>query len=407
MAYNFLVLTTLTYALYPTAEQESRLFHYLYVGRTLYNHSLAQRIAYYKETGKSLSYYEQQNDLTILRAGMQTMRDVPVWVERDALDRLDKAYDNFFRRVKNGAEKPGFPRFKGFRRWNSFVIANPGKVIKHGCKIYVSGIGLITGRNVRQFAGKAKTLCIKFRAGKWFAMVVADNGQQPPPIQPIKSAIGIDVGLNSFATMSNGDKIDNPRFYRALEKKLVKAQRNVSRKAKGSKNCGKAIRRLQRVHATIQNQRSNFTNHLSKKIVAEHQLIAVENLSISGMVKGRFGKSILDAAWGQFISQLRYKAENAGVLFCAVNPRGTSQECSKCGEIVLKDLSVRVHSCLKCGLVLDRDENAAKNILARSLIESAPRADGAMGNACGADVRPPSGGSRRRSRKPSIASCTQ
>ena len=265
------------YRLYPTPVQASRLFHYLYVGRKLYNDGLAQRITFYKETGKLLSYITQTMDLTTIRSVSQVLADVPVWVERDALDRLDKAYANFFRRVKEGKEKPGFPRFKSANRWNSFGIANPGQVIKHGCKVYVSGIGNISGRNIRQFAGKAKTLRILFKAGKWFAHIVVDDGIGPPPVQPIKSAIGIDVGLESFATLSDGCKISNPRFYRKMERKLACAQRNVSRKVKGSKNRRKAVRRLQRIHLTIHNQRWNFTHHLSKKIVAEHQLIAVEN----------------------------------------------------------------------------------------------------------------------------------
>ena len=319
------MLKTYTYALYPTPAQAARLFHYLYVGRKIYNDGLAQRIAYYKETGESLSYMTQTADLTILRSVSQVLADVPVAIERDALDRLDKAYSNFFRRVKEGSEKPGFPRFKSADRWNSFAIAKPARVIRHGCKIYVSGVGLISGRNVRQFTGVAKTLRVLFKAGKWFAQVVTDDGREPPPLQPVQSVIGIDVGLESFATLSTGEKIENPRFFRKLERKLARAQRNVSRKVKGSRNRRKAIRHVRRVHAAIQNQRSNFTHHLSKRIVAEHQLIAVEALNINGMVRGRLAKSILDAAWGQFIFQLAYKAEEAGCLLVKVNPRGTSQ----------------------------------------------------------------------------------
>ena len=392
----------MTYRLYPTPSQQSRLFHYLYVGRTLYNHALEQRIACYKDKdSKSLSFIDQTMDLTHLRAVSQVLADIPVSIERDALDRLDKAYSNFFRRVKEGKEKPGFPRFKSANRWNSFGISNPGKVIWHNTKIYVAGVGKINGRNVRAFVGKAKVLRIVLKAGKWYAKVVVDDGQEPPALQSVKSAIGIDVGLSAFATLDTGEKVENPRFYRNMERRLAKANRNVSRKVKGSRNRRKAVVRLQQVHAKIQDQRSNFTHHLSKRLIAEHQLIAVEDLIIKGMVRNkRLSKSILDAAWGQFIFQLSYKAEEAGCLLLKVNPRGTSQECSKCGQTVQKDLSVRVHSCPHCDLVLDRDVNAAKNILQRALRDrSAPGPGRGIGNACGGDVRPASVGGPLRSRK--------
>lgn len=382
------MLITYSYRLYPTATQTARLQHYLDVGRTLYNHGLSQRISYFRETGKTLTKFAQFADLTSLRACSQVLAAVPVWVERDALSRLDAAYAGFFRRVAAGMEKPGFPRFKGAGRWNSFSVLNPGKVIRPGYKVHIVGIGSVNARNVRQFTGKAKVLRIVRRAGKWFARVVVDDGQASPPVQPIRSAVGVDVGLSSFATLSTGEKVANPRFYRRLYRKLRRAARAVSRKAKGGSNHRKAVESLQRIHLDVVNQRSNFTHHLSKRLVTENQLIAVEALTITDMVRSRFAKSILDAAWGQFIAQLKYKAENAGVLFCAVNPRGTSQECSQCGNVVLKDLSVRTHECPVCGLVLDRDENAARNVLQRALNNSAPGADGAIGNACGGATEP-------------------
>ena len=384
-----IVLRTISYRLYPSSAQASRLSHYLYVGRKLYNDGLVQRIAYYQDTGKGLSYFTQTKDLTILRSVSLVLADVPLAIERDALDRLDKAFANFFRRVKEGKEKPGFPRFKSFRRWHSFglFIQGSGKTIIKGNRIHVSGVnGGIPFRGGQSvITGKIKVQRILIRAGKWFCQLVVDDLQTPPPLIPIQSAIGIDLGLTSFATFSSGEKIDNPRFYRALEKKLARADRAVSRKVKGSANRRKAINRLQRVHEKIRNHRLNFTHHLSKRIVQEHQLIAVEKLNINGMMQSRFGKSILDAAWGQFLFQLSYKAESAGCSLCAVNPRGTSQECSKCGEVILKNLTQRVHSCYHCGLILDRDENAALNILQRALKEPGPV--GAVAS-CGAVTEP-------------------
>lgn len=371
-----LVLRTLTYFLKPTKAQSLRLFHFLSTGRKLFNHSLEQRIKYYKETGKSLSYYDQQADLTVLRSVSQVMRDLPVWIARDALRRLDNAFKHFFRRVKEKNGKAGFPRFKSANRWNSFSVGQPGKVIRMGNRIRVTGLdSFIRARGVRLPQGKIKEQRIVLRAGKWHCKLVVDDGLAKPPAVPVKSAIGIDVGLMHFLTDSNGEHVANPRFYRKMERKLAHAHRNVSRKNKGSKNRRRAVSRLQRVYAHISDQRWYFTHCLSKQTIAKHQLIAVEKLAISNMVRGRFSKGILDAAWGQFLQQLHYKAESAGVTVVDVNPRGTSQECSKCGDLVLKDLSVRIHSCPSCGLVLDRDHNAARNILQRALRESAPALD--------------------------------
>lgn len=239
--------------------------------------------------------------------------------------------------------------------------------------------------------GKIKEQRIVHRAGKWFCQLVVNDGLVAPPLVPVKSAIGIDLGLKSFAVFSTGEEIANPRFYRKMERKLARTTRTLSRAKKGGKNRHKVIHRLQRLYLHIADQRWNFTYHLSKRIISEHQLIAVEKLNISGMIKGRFAKSILDAAWGQLLWQLSYKAEKAGCLTVEVDPRGTSQDCSGCQERVQKDLSVRVHRCPKRGLQLDRDHNAALNILQRAL--SAPAPGRGVRKACGSATRP------KRSRK--------
>jgi putative transposase len=377
-----LVLKTITYRLYPSREQESFLFYFLYIGRKIYNDALAERVRFYKDTGKSLTKFTQQMDLTIRRSISPVLASVPVWIERDSLSRIDKAFANFFRRVNEGSAKPGFPRFKSANRWNSFSmpIQGSGKKLVQGNRIRVAGIeGTMPSRGGQQILGKIIVQRIVHRAGKWFCKFVVDDKLDPPPIHPVKSAIGVDVGLKSFATLSNGSTIENPRFYRGLE--LKRAHRNVSRKIKGSRNRWRAVRRLQSVYEKVRNLRHNFTHHESKRIVNDHQLIVVEKLNIAGMARSRFAKSILDAAWGRFIFQLRYKAENAGCAFVEVDPRGTSQDCSKCGQTVPKKLSDRVHKC-SCGLVLDRDHNAALNILQRA-VRSAPGPGRWIGKACG------------------------
>ena len=364
------MLTTLKFRIYPSKKQESRLLHYFEVGRRFYNHSLEQRIKYYKETGKSLSNYDQNNDLTVLRSVSKVLGDVPCQVGRDSLRRLDKAFKNFFRRIKENKDKPGFPRFKGSGRWNSFslLISGGGKRIICGSRIKVTGVsGLIRSRNVRPYKGVIKEQKIVCNAGKWSCHFTIDDGLPIPPLVPVKSAVGIDLGLKSFAVLSTGEEIANPRFYRKKERKLKRIYRSISRKVKGSNNRRKNIKKLQCAYFNISNKRFNFTHHLSKRIVNEHQFIAVEKLTIPFMVRSRFAKSILDAAWWQFIWQVGYKAEKAGCQRVDVDPRYTSQDCSRCGERVQKDLSVRVHNCPKCGLQLDRDHNAALNVLQRAI----------------------------------------
>lgn len=357
----------MTIALYPNRLQAARLENFFFVGRITYNRALESRIYWYKSSGKSLSYYDQCDDLTELRAADPFWTDTPLGVQRDALRRLDKGFKAFFSRVKSGNGKPGFPRFKGRNRWNSFSISNPANVVRAD-RIRVIGVdGTIRCRNLRPFQGTVKEQRIVRRAGKWFCQLVINDGQAACAPTPIKSAVGIDVGLSTFATLSNGDSLDNPRFGAKLARKLAHAHRNVSRTTKGSRNRREAVARLQRVYAKISDARWNFTHHTSKKIIAEHQLIAVEDLNIKSMVRGRLAKSILDACWGQFTWQLAYKAESAGCVFVCVDPRGTSQECSQCGETVQKDLSVRIHVCPHCGLVLNRDHNAARNVLKRAL----------------------------------------
>jgi putative transposase len=368
------VLRTLTIRLYPNCAQSQRLEHYLFVGRLCFNRALEARIHWYRTTGKSLSCYDQYKDLTVLRAADQFWEDVPVQVERDAIRRLDIGFKAFFRRVKTG-EKPGFPRFKSRNRWSSFTIQQCGQVVRNG-RIRVRGIpGTIRCRNLQQFDGKIIEQCVLCKAGKWFCHLVVELAK-PQPVLHTGPRIGIDVGLSKFAAFSDGTIIENPRFARRAARQLAHAHRHVSRRKKGSKNRSKAVMRLQRVYVRTANLRHNFTHQLSRSVVNKHGVIAVEDLNIKGMVKGRFGKSIMDAAWGQFTSQLEYKAEEAGSQFAKVNPRGTSQDCSQCGQTVPKDLSVRVHRCPDCGLVLDRDVNAARNILARAFQTQHPAAVG-------------------------------
>ena len=333
------MLKTFSCRLYPSKDQESRLFHFLQIGRRLYNFALEERIRYYRETGKTLSLYDQFGDLVQLRSVSQVLANVPSAIERDALQRLDKAFKNFFRRLKEGKGKPGFPRFKGPNRWNSFIIGDGFKKAVRDEGIRINGIDdRVKHRGLQSFTGTIKQQRIVHRVGKWFCQFVVEDGVKHQPRVPM-NAVGIDLGLNSFSVLSNGEAVDNPRFHRRSERKLKRANRSVSRKKKGSRNRRKAVRRLQRVHEKVRNRRADFTHKLSRNLVDRFHLIAVERLGIAGMVRSGFSKSIYDAAWGQFLYQLTYKAESAGGRVVAVNPRGTSQDCSRCGERVQKDLA--------------------------------------------------------------------
>jgi len=329
--------------------------------RSLYNAALQERRDAYRILGKSPSYYDQCKSLTVVRA------EDPCYAELDCtmvrltvLDRLDKAYKAFFRRCKAG-ETPGFPRFKGRDRFDTLIFGGTGwKLV--GNKLTVRGVGWFRVSGGKRHECVVKGLRLVQKAGRWYAHVLVDVGAAPAVV-PTESVVGIDVGLKTFASMSDGTVIESPRFLRKSLAKLAKAQQCLSSKRKGSKRRRRARAAVAKVHERIANQRKDFVHKASRKLVNSYPGFAVEALSIRNMVRnGSLALSIVDAAWGQFITALAYKAEGAGKPFVAVNPRGTSQRCSGCQEVVRKELSERTHTCPTCGLVLDRDVNAARNI---------------------------------------------
>ena len=230
-------------------------------------------------------------------------------------------------------------------------------------------------KNSFEQEGKIKRLTVRRSStGKWFACFSVEIDDPPKP--PWKDGLmaGIDVGLESFATLSNGEKIDNPRFFRSEEKALAKAQRRLSNYEKGTPERRKALKVVQRTHERVANRRYDFAHQVSHNLVERFALIAFEDLSITKMLKNRcLAKSISDAAWRMLVITTSYKAESAGSMVVLVDPRSTSQLCSRCGLKVAKSLSDRVHECPQCGLVMDRDENAAINIL-RLGLQSLPKA---------------------------------
>lgn len=364
------VMRNYRFRLYPNKEQEQKLLDWLEACRWIYNEALAQRKNAWEQERRSVTRTEQQVWLREAKKANKRLREVHSQAAQEVLFRVERAFAGFFRRVKNG-DTPGYPRFKGKGRYKSLTFTQFGKGLG-ACladgKLRLSKIGLVRIKLHREIPGKVKTVTIKRDAtGKWWAIFATEVEISAPLVRP-GPAVGVDVGLEKFATLSNGENIENPRHLIKTEKKLKRVQRSLSRKQKSSRNREKARRKLAKLHAKVRNQRRDFLHKVSRGLVNVYGFIAVENLNVRGMVRSHcLAKSIHDVSWSEFLAMLEYKAAEAGTKLVKVNPSGTSQECSNCGKTVPKDLSVRLHECPHCGLVLDRDVNAARNILKRAL----------------------------------------
>jgi putative transposase len=324
-----------------------------------YNAALQERIEAWKLQRKSIKYLDQQKELTELRKD-PAFRWNAIDIMRDPLRRVDRAFKAFFRRCQSG-KKIGFPRFKSRRRYNRFTLTDNPMVRTKSLRI--PKVGNIKMRGGRLIDGVIKIVIIRRdQQQRWVASVVCDIGPAPEKCA-VSKPVGIDLGLTNFVTLSDGTTVDNPRWTRKHERRIANANRVLARKRRGSNNRAKAREALRRAHQRTADARRNYIHHVSKWLVANYDLIAFEKLNIKGMVRGHFAKSILDAAWGILVYQLTYKAESAGRWAIPVNSRGTSIRCSQCGVDVRKTLAERRHVCA-CGANLDRDHNAALNVLA-------------------------------------------
>lgn len=353
------------YRLYPSHAQVTRLEQTLALCCELYNAALQERRDAWRIRRTSLNYHAQAIQLPEIKTIRPELGAVHSQVLQEVLQRLEKAFAAFFRRLSHG-EKPGLPRFRARSRYHSITYPQSGFGIEHG-KLRLSKIGQLKIKLHRPMKGKVKRLTItRSSTGKWYACFTVECAAEPLPATGAMT--GVDLGLKAFAVLSNGQPIANPKFFRAEEKRLAKAQRKLSAARKGSPERRQRRQAVAQIHERIANQRSNFAHQESRKLVNRYGFIAFENLNIGGMLKNhRLAKSIADAAWSQLVQFTTYKAESAGRGVVQVNPRHTSQRCSGCGEMVEKDLSVRLHSCAGCGLTIDRDHNAAINILALGL----------------------------------------
>jgi putative transposase len=360
---------TFKFRLYPTDHQKKALQLSLDACRWVYNKTLETRKNAWEERKESLSRYDTSNLLVQWKQENPHLDNAYSQCLQNVTMRVDLAFRSFFRRVKSG-ETPGYPRFRSFGRYDSFTFPQSGFSVV-GEKVKIFKIGSVKVKKHRDIEGPIKTLTIRRANNKWYACFSCEVDSAPLP--KVDKVVGIDVGLASFATLSDGEKIANPRFFKRDAQKLLKAQRRLSKAAKGTADRTKQRRKLSSIHEKISNRRSDFAHKLSRRLVNENQIISFEKLNIVSMMENKtecFGhklnKSISDVAWNQFMQFTTYKAEGAGRQVVFVNPRNTSKMCSRCGQLVEKTLADRVHSC-SCGLVLDRDENAAINILSLGL----------------------------------------
>lgn len=397
---------TFHYRLYPTKEQQRLLDRQLEECRWLWNTLLAERKQAWEERREAVDYYMQKAKLPELKAGERPMlQEVHSQVLQDVTLRLKKAFDAFFRRL-NAGETPGYPRFRGRGRYTSLTFPQ----VPSGCaldteakRLVVSKVGSVKVALHRPVEGKPKTATLRRTpTGKWFVTFTCE--WKPKPLPHTGREVGIDIGLKVFAMPTEGDAIENPRFFRVEERALIKAQRK-SQQSRDEHNALRATlteivsarqpeleewqvwqvvsqndrervawrdrqhrrRVVARIHERIRWRRSNFTHQESRRLVNYYDLLAVEDLAVRNMMANHANaKSIADAAWTQFHYLIASKAAWAGRQYVAVNPAYTSQDCSGCGhrntDLALSD---RIYNCPHCSLILDRDRNAAINILTR------------------------------------------
>jgi putative transposase len=354
------------YRIFPTKKQLHKLNETLNECRWLYNHFLEKRTMTYEQEGQSLSCYHQIDTLGLLKQERPTLKQVHSQVLQNVAMRIDLAFKAFFRRCKAG-EQPGFPRFRGRDRYDSFTFPQSGFSLTHDDRVTLSKIGSVKMVYHRPVKGTIKTCTIQRRStGKWYvSFSVECEPQRLPEIAP---QVGIDVGLKTFATLSTGEEIANPRFFRQEEKALARVQRKHSTLAKGTPERRKQRKVVARVHERIAFRRDNFTHQESRQIVDRFGVICVEDLQVNRMTHNHcLAKSIGDASWSGFFDKLFSKAAEAGRTAIKVNPAYTSQTCSQCGQRQKMPLDVRLFDCPCCHVQRDRDLNAALNILALGL----------------------------------------
>lgn len=363
---------TYKFRLYPNRNQSRELDTMLETHRRLYNSALEHCKKTYEAEKRTVGYAEQCRWFSSQKPNNEYFQKLNRGSAEATLRHLDLAFKAFFRRVKSG-EKPGYPRFKSRDRFSRipFRFECGGVRIFNG-KLRVQFVGSIRVKLHREMEpGPIKVVTIRCEVGKWYVAITKEIADAPVAKSELP-AVGIDVGIESFLTTSEGEHVANSRPLKSSLPELRREQRSLARKKRGGTNRKKQKARVAKVHAKIRNQRRHFHHLTANDLVRRFGVIAVESLNVRGMLRNhRLARAISDAGWHSFVTLLRYKAISAGAQVVDVDCRGTSQECSWCGETVPRALSVRWHDC-KCGLSIHRDHNAARNILARCQARTEP-----------------------------------
>jgi putative transposase len=359
------VILTYRYRLLPLKSQHRALERLCGAQRELYNAALEERIDCYRKTAKTRTYIDQCKALTQCRHELPDMGELPVNLQRWTLKRLDDAFQGFFHRLKARSGKVGFPRFRGKGRWEAFGFAEFCGIRFDGRRLRFAGMpGGLKLHLHRPMPGDPDIRsCVFRRDGRgWHVCLQIAVGV--PEKRAVSTALGVDLGLKVFAYCSDNVVIPNPRVAQRAENELRRRQRALARCKRGSNRRHKVRARVAKLHRKIADTRNTWLHQQSAALVNRADLIVVEDLKVSNMVRHpTLARSISDASWSRFVSMLEYKAEKAGAHLVRVDPRNTSQKCSGCGELILKSLAVRTHSCPSCALVIDRDHNASLNIL--------------------------------------------
>jgi len=357
-----MIIKAYKYRLYPSQAQQRLLEQTLETCRRWYNACLAERKTAYETEKRTVGKFAQLRKVKDWKRSDPYAAQVHSHILQVVVQDLDKAFQSFFRRVKAG-ETPGYPRFKGKNRFDSFGLKEYGNGFKlDRRRLKLCGMGRLRVRWHRPLEGTLKTVRICRQAGKWYACFACEVNEQPLPATG--QSVGLDVGIHHLLATSDNEIVDNPHWYRKAQSKLRILQRQVSRRKISGTNRRKAVLALQRQHEYISNSRKDFLNKLTHSLIDRYDFIALEDLQINGMVRNRhLSKSILDAGWGYLKQRLADKAVEAGRQVVLVNPSYTSKTCSSCGEYFSTlSLADRWIEC-SCGLSMDRDVNAALNIL--------------------------------------------
>ncbi|WP_208492131.1 RNA-guided endonuclease InsQ/TnpB family protein [aff. Roholtiella sp. LEGE 12411] len=379
------VRTSYQYRLKPTKEQIKIIDNTLDMLCCQYNYQLGQRFEWLEQNRCSVdkcslvvchlpelkekpNRFSQQASLIQLKKDRSWYKDIHSQVLQEVPKKVEIAFDRWLKGDSNG-RRSGKPRFKAFGQYKTFTYPQFQRKHFQNDQITLSKIGTVKVIVHRQIPDgfEIKTVSITKKADGFYVTLSLDD-QTVPIIQPdfkYDKIVGIDIGLIDFIVTSDDDRIEAPKFLRKAERQLKSAQRRVDRRKKGSKRRQKAIKKLGIQHKKVADTRKDFHFKTANNLLKKYDVISVEKLNIKGLAKSRLAKSVNDAGWGQFISILTVKAENAGLKVVAINPNGTSQECSSCGQKVKKPLSQRMHNCPNCKANLCRDLNAARNIKAR------------------------------------------